>query len=291
MKLFNKIEMYKEVIAWWSGGVTSAIACKIAIDLYGKDNTRVIFIDTFNEGDDTYRFLKDCEKWYDIKIETISSNKYNSIQEVWESFNSLNVATGAICSTMLKRKVREDWQKNNQFSYQVFGFDVDEIKRVKSMSLNNKKINPIYPLLLHGLNKKDCIQILQNNNIKIPNMYNLGFHNNNCFKTGCVQGGIGYWKKMQQEYPLKFDAMAEIEHKLTNKAGKPVTMLKDQTKGAKENGINLIFLKPHPQYPQYKDLSMVKGREVKPLLECNGFCGINELEEKSETYNEINYQD
>jgi PP-loop superfamily ATP-utilizing enzyme len=37
-----------KVIAWWSGGITSAVACKIAIDLFGKENCRVIMIDTKN---------------------------------------------------------------------------------------------------------------------------------------------------------------------------------------------------------------------------------------------------
>jgi hypothetical protein len=36
---------------------------------------------------------------------------------------------------------------------------------------------------------------------------------------------------------------------------------------------------------------MIKGREVKPLLECNGFCGINDLSDRSETELEINYQE
>ena len=39
----------EKVIAWWSGGITSAVACKLAIDFYGKDNVQVLFIDTQNE--------------------------------------------------------------------------------------------------------------------------------------------------------------------------------------------------------------------------------------------------
>jgi len=135
---------------------------------------------------------------------------------------------------------------------------------------------PIFPLLLFCYSKKDCIKIVQNAGIEIPRMYQLGFHNNNCFKTGCVQGGIGYWQKMQREFPDKFLAMAEMEHKLTNLKGKPVTCLKDQSGEAKESGIELVFLLPHPDYPQHKDISMMKGREVEPLVECNGFCGTNE---------------
>jgi hypothetical protein len=34
---------------------------------------------------------------------------------------------------------------------------------------------------------------------------------------------------------------------------------------------------------------MMKGRPPKPLMECNGFCGINDLSVKNETENEINF--
>ena len=88
-----------DVICWWSGGVTSAVACKIAIDIYGIERCKLIMIDTNNEDDDTYRFKADCEKWYGKEIETITyiGEKYISIQDVWRKHLSLNVATGAIC--------------------------------------------------------------------------------------------------------------------------------------------------------------------------------------------------
>ncbi len=35
---------------------------------------------------------------------------------------------------------------------------------------------------------------------------------------------------------------------------------------------------------------MLKGREPKPLMDCNGFCGTNDLITKNETEQEINYQ-
>lgn len=98
-------------IAWWSGGITSAVTCKYMIKMLGHKNVRIIFIDTKNEDDDTYRFKADCEKWYGCKIETISSTEYDSIEEVWYKHLSLNVATGAICSTKLKREVREECKK------------------------------------------------------------------------------------------------------------------------------------------------------------------------------------
>ena len=277
--------MKNKIIGWWSGGITSAVACKLAIDIYGKENVRVIFIDTHNEDDDTYRFMKDCSDWYGIEIETISSTKHKSVQDVWIRYRALNNAKGAVCSSEMKRQVRETWEKTNTWGHQIFGFELDEYKRAKGMVLNHKQTKPLFPLMMYGLNKKDCINIVQEANIEVPKMYQLGFLNNNCFKTGCVQGGIGYLQKMKRDFPEKFNTMAEMEHKITDLKEKPVTMLKDQSKGG-----GLVFLKPHKNYPEIKDLSMMKGREPKPLFDCNGMCGINDLDKRSETEKEINYQ-
>lgn len=265
----------KKIICWWSGGVTSAIACFLAIDMWGLENCQFIMIDTFNEDEDTYRFKRDCEKLYGAKIETICNDKYKSIQEVWRKSKSLNVAKGAICSAQLKRNVRKKWETKNKgkFKHQVFGYDIDEPKRAKAMSLNYPSAFPVYPLLLFGMSKKDCITLLKDLGVEIPRMYNWGLRNNNCGKTGCVQGGIGYWQWHKKFRPKVFDKMASMEHELTDLRNEPVTMLKDQ---AKDGG--LIFLKPHSKYPQIKSISDKSPRKIKPLFECNGFCSSNDLE-------------
>jgi 3'-phosphoadenosine 5'-phosphosulfate sulfotransferase (PAPS reductase)/FAD synthetase len=273
------------VIAWWSGGVTSAVACKLAIEIYGIDNIRLVFIDTLNEDIDTYRFKIDCEEWYGKEIETIRRTEYSNIKEVWHKFLSLNVAHGAICSSELKRDLRVQFLKTNEFSYNIFGFDIDEPKRAKSMAKNYPEVKPIFPLLMHGLSKKDCIKSITEKGINIPRAYDFGFNNNNCLQTGCVQGGIGYWQLMKKIIPDNFYKMAKVEHELTDLKGKPVTMLKDQSKHG-----GLVFLLPHPNYPFVKDISMMKGRPPEPLTDCNGFCGVNDLTKKNKTEKEINYQ-
>lgn len=273
----------KSVICWFSGGVTSAISCWLALNFFGKECCRLISMDTKNEDDDSYRFMKDCEKWFGIEIESItminreiktknSIKLYTSIKDVWYKNLSLNVANGAICSSILKRDLRKLWEKENNYSYQIFGYDIDEPKRAKSFTLNYPNAKPFYPLLMLGWSKQMCIDKLNEIGIEIPNAYKLGFHNNNCLKTMCIQGGIGYWQKVEREMPDKFNDMAIVEHELTDLKGKPVTMLKDQSKGG-----GLVFLKPHPNYSNIKDLSMMKGREPKPLNDCNGFCGVNDL--------------
>jgi len=282
-----------KVVGWWSGGVTSAVTCKLIIDIYGLDNCQFLFMDTRNEHEDTYRFFIDCQKWYGKPIEMITAlgKRFNNIEEIWTHYETLNTATGAICSSTLKRDLRLQWEKENEFLFQAFGFDMDEAKRAKSMSMNHKQAKPIFPLMLYGYKKKDCIEILESAGIKIPVAYNLGFNNNNCLKTGCIQGGIGYWQKMKRDFPVKFNNMAQIEHDLTDKKGKPVTMCKDQSNEAKNSGNTLVFLKKHPEYPEVKCIDEMKGREPKPLVECNGFCGTRDLEPKSPTVLELNFDE
>lgn len=276
-----KIKFKNDVICWWSGGITSAVACEVAIGLYGIDRCRFIMIDTKNEDEDTYRFKGDCELWYGKEIEVISAipDRWGSIQDVWYKFMSLNVASGAICSTELKREVRRRWQLENEYTHQVFGFEFTkrEFNRALALKANYPSSKPVFPLLLRGYDKKVCGKYVMEAGIELPRVYRYGFKNNNCFRTGCVQGGVGYWQKMKQEFPEKFFAMAEIEHDLTDKRGKPVTILKDQSKGARVLGRDRVFLVKHKDYSGLKGIDQMPMCKVEPLFECNGFCGTNDL--------------
>ena len=80
---------------------------------------------------------------------------------------------------------------------------------------------------------------------------------------------------------------------------KPVTMCKDQSnetkdlvKDTKDKTRAFVFLKHNPKYPLIKDISMIEGREPKPLMDCNGLdCAIGEMDERNPTEKEINYGD
>jgi hypothetical protein len=278
-----------KIICWWSGGITSAVACKLAIERYGVENCEAIMIDTRNEDEDTYRFKKDCEAYYGLEIQTIDSfgDKYDCIQDVWRKHLSLNTANGAICSSELKRNAREKWEKENTYDHQIFGFEFDskEFKRALGLKLNHPQTKPLFPLLMEGMDKEDCIRFIQDAGIVVPRMYKLGFKNNNCFQTGCIQGGIGYFQKLNRDFPEKYNAMAALEHELTDKKGSPVTCLKDQSKEsmalAKSLGLTRkympLFLTKHKDYPEYGTVLEKMDMKVQPLMECNGLCGVNDL--------------
>jgi len=282
------------IVCWWSGGVTSAVACWLAIQTYGVENCIVLMLDTKNEHADTERFRLDCEKWFGTKVFKISTKKFASIREIWINSLSLNVATGAICSTETKFRVREQWQRENNYSFQVFGYDADEFHRARGMKMNHPKSRPLFPLLYKRYSKPKCIEIVEAAGIEVPETYKMGFSNNNCFDIegdgGCTQGGMGYWQKIGRDFPVVYDRRADLEHLLSRMKGQPVAMLRDQSNAAKESGNDLIFLKHNPEFPHVKDLSMYKTVEVKPIFECNGFCGTNDLAEPNPTEFEINYE-
>ncbi len=262
--------MKTRVIAWWSGGIASALACYWATQTF--KNIAIVFFDTKNEDEDTYRFLGDCEKLYGQKIEIYSNERYESIEDVWFQNLTLNTATGAKCSSELKFIMRERYQNLKTDYSQIFGFDANERKRFQNMRMNYPEINAIAPLLDMGYTKAGCVREFIKIGIEVPRAYKWGFQNNNCLKTGCVQGGIGYWQKMKEErYDDVFLPMAEREHKITDLKGEPVTICKDQSKGG-----GLVFLIPHPKYPDMKDISMMKGRMPESLMECTGFCSTKD---------------
>ena len=265
----------QRLIAWWSGGIASAVACKLAIDEYSKDfDVQIVFIDTKNEHEDTYRFLDDCSKIYGKEIKTIFSDKWDSVEQIWRTRKSLNISMGATCSAEIKKRTRVKYQDVKNDFAQVFGFDFEksEQKRAINMMKNYPEINPLFPLIDNRLTKNDCINMVNSWGVEIPETYKLGFRNNNCFNTGCVQGGIGYWQKIAREYPDKFDYMANIEREISLDKGEPVTICKDQAEAKKK----LLFLKPNPDFPEMGHIGLKKGREPESLIECNGFCSTTE---------------
>lgn len=60
-------------LGWFSCGVTSAVACKLAIDMYGSENVDLWYIETGASHPDNGRFIKDCENWYGKEIKIAKS--------------------------------------------------------------------------------------------------------------------------------------------------------------------------------------------------------------------------
>lgn len=202
------------MIGWFSCGITSAVACKLAIDKYGSDKVNLFYIEIDTAHPDNERFIDACERWYGMKIERVSNGKYMNQFDVIESRNYINGPSGAPCTAELKKKVR--WKIESDLNYppQIFGFEYDkkEINRAIRFSQQYPMSKPIFPLIEMRLTKEMCAGILLENGVSLPKMYELGFHNNNCI--GCVKGGKAYWNKIRDHFPDIFERMLNLEREI-----------------------------------------------------------------------------
>lgn len=144
----------------------------------------------------------------------VATSRWCAIQDTQTTFTALRRKDGGVqgasCTLELKKRMR--WKIEDEcpdYEAQVFGFDATETLRAKRFSEQYPKAKPVYPLMDRGLSKSECLAIIERAGIVLPEMYRLGYHNNNC--VGCVKGGIGYWNKIRQDFPDAFSRMASIE--------------------------------------------------------------------------------
>lgn len=198
----------RRTVVWFSCGVTSAVAARIAVQ--NREDVVVAYCDVGGEHPDNERFLRDVEKWLGHEIAILKSDKYSDIWDVFERTRYLAGVNGARCTTELKKKVRQQFQRASD--EQVFGFDAGESKRVGNFRSNNPEVRLWAPLHDRGITKAECLHIIEAARIELPVMYKLGYRNNNCI--GCVKGQMGYWNKIRVDFPKVFDRMAKMERKL-----------------------------------------------------------------------------
>ena len=196
------------IVCWFSCGAASAVATKKTIDKHR--DALIVYCDTGSEHEDNKRFLYDCEKWFQKKIQILKSEKYEDTWDVFEKTKYLAGVKGARCTTELKKVLRNKFQQLDDI--QVFGFDFTETKRAEKFKQNNPEINLYTPLIDLKISKSDCFDIIKKAGIDLPAMYRLGYKNNNCI--GCVKGQAGYWNKIRKDFPDTFKKMAMIERKL-----------------------------------------------------------------------------
>lgn len=201
----------RRVVIWYSCGVTSTIAAKLAIKKYRDTHPiHIVYTATHSEHEDNVRFMEECEVWFDREITVLSSKKYEDIWDVFKKTRYLVGVAGARCTTELKKKLRHDFQRVDDI--QVFGFDSSEKKRAERFRTNNPEVTLETPLIDQGLSKTDCLGMLELAGIELPVMYKLGYQNNNCI--GCVKGQMGYWNKIRVDFPDVFNRMANVERHL-----------------------------------------------------------------------------
>lgn len=232
--------MNNETIAiWFSCGAASAVAAKQAIEKYGKSHDiKIVNNPIKEEHEDNRRFLKDVSEWLQHPIIEATNKDYPnaSIVEIFDKRKYMCGVEGAPCTMILKKEARYQFESANQIDWHVLGFTVDEWERQKNF--NERERGNTLPVLLSNLTtKKDCFNVLSKANIKLPEIYAMGYPNANC--VGCVKAtSPTYWNLVRHTYPVVFEQRAEqsrrIGAKLVRVKGKRIFLdeLKPTDKGA-----------------------------------------------------------
>ena len=204
----------KRIVVWFSAGVTSAVAARVAIDRYvGKVPVSVVYCDTGSEDEDNLRFLRDVEEWLGIDVEIIGSEKYRDTFDVYRKAGYMKNRWGARCTLELKKLPRRLYENLSE-DLQVFGYDSGEEKRAVRFTENNPEVHTWFPLIENGTTKAMARGILLARGIAEPRTYKEGFRNANCLAVGCIKGAKGYWNHFRKMRPLAFNEMAKLEREL-----------------------------------------------------------------------------
>lgn len=215
------------IVVWFSCGAASAIAARETLRLYGDSCTvRVVNNPVAEEDEDNRRFAADVGRWLGVTVEAATNPKYPdcSAETVWADRSFMSGPTGAPCTIELKKRARQEWEKNNPVDWHVLGFTSEEKSRYEKFVLTERE-NVLPVLIDAGLAKQDCYDALLAAGVEPPRMYALGYPNANCI--GCVKAtSPTYWNHVRKVHPEVFEERArqsrEIGARLARHKGERV---------------------------------------------------------------------
>lgn len=217
------------IIVWVSAGAASACAWKLAVNKYG-DRALGVYCDTSKSEDEGKQaedtnivILKQIAKWVGQELVMIRSDKFQTIDEVFEKTRYMAGQRGARCTTEVKKIPRLKFQRASDVH--VFGYDAKEKKRIADFELKNPDLKLEWILRDNNVSKKDCLTMIKSAGITTPIRYRQGFKNNNC--PCCVKASsIAYWVLERRTNPEIFARRArqsrEINARLTRWKGKRI---------------------------------------------------------------------
>lgn len=210
-------------LVWFSCGAPSAVAAKLTVNEH--PSAELVYCDTGGEHPDNKRFLKDVERWTGRTVIVLKNPNYEDHFDVAVKERYINGPYGARCTMELKRKLREQYQKPGDVH--VWGFHLEEADRAIDFEDRFPDLKCWWPLIEMKITRGDCLALIHRAGIRIPEMYQLGYQNNNCI--GCWKGGMGYWNKIRVDFPEHFKRAAEIcrdigRSPIKDSDGKPIML-------------------------------------------------------------------
>jgi hypothetical protein len=242
-------------VVMFSGGIGSWASARRVVDMYGADNVICLFCDVkgdstdphVGEDEDTYRFIDDAIANLGCQYVRVADGR-----DIWQVFKDkkyLGNSRLANCSHELKQKPARKWLLENttpEDTTIVIGIDWSETHRIAAVENAYKPYKVIFPMAEKPyMDKQQMISWAENQGIKPPRLYSLGFSHNNC-GGGCVRAGQAQFRLLLDKMPERFDRWAEKEQEVRDHLGKDVSILREQVNKEKKR-LPLIELKSKTQ--------------------------------------------
>ncbi len=161
---------------------------------------------------DSHRFIDDLEQWYGKEIIRIKSEKYETVDDVFEARRYLSGVHGAPCTGEMKFVPRMNYQLPSDTHFWGYTADKRDSKRFVDMQIAYPELKQRSPLIEVGLRKKDTHSMLAQHGIKRPIVYDLGMPNGNCLC--CVKAtSPNYWAHQREHFPEVFARRADQSHR------------------------------------------------------------------------------
>lgn len=224
-------------IIMFSGGASSAYIAKWVVDKYGVENSALFFTDTMWEDEDNYRFMEDVSEYIGIEITRVTDGR--TPEDVFFEQRFLGNSRMAKCSEVLKvRKTLEYVEELRQKGFEpilYFGIGPHESHRAGSLRkhyehLPLEPIRTAFPMIESVSVEIKARQIIENEwKIKLPRMYELGFHHANCAGK-CCRAGMHHFANLYLVWPDRFKEFEEMEERFRTEINNNVSMMKKNSK-------------------------------------------------------------
>ena len=204
----------------YSGGLGSFMAAHLTVAKYGKASTVLVFTDTKTEDEDLYRFLHQTSEALGCELITLADGR-----NIWEVFMDVRFQGNSRidpCSRILKRELFRKWMQERFAPEQatlVVGISYEEKHRLDRVAKNWTPYKVEAPLCEVGVARKEILDVLDDQGIDPPRLYEQGFPHNNCGGF-CVKTGQRQMKMLLDTNPDRYRWHEEQQEKLFALLGK-----------------------------------------------------------------------
>ena len=209
----------RKVVVGLSGGVTSAWCAGWATRHFPREEIILLFNNTQEEDEDTYRFISEFSDAIGIPVTEHSDGR--SVTEVAWDEGAIPNDLMAFCSRILKQEPANKFlvglqEKGATEIIRVMGFSAmepDRMQRHTALAWQQSSffcpVSVRFPVAEEKVTKQECWDWCNcTMGVVPPRMYEWSEHAN-C--PGCFRGKMNYWKAVEKHRPDIYEKRSQLE--------------------------------------------------------------------------------